>query len=39
VRVTDPPGEPALAIVVKDWPRLSETFIARCCAERRGIAL
>src|SRR5258708_17856906 len=42
---SDPPAEPApapaLAIVVKGWPRLSETFIARevLALEQRGIAL
>src|SRR5215472_16868600 len=41
----DPPAEPAsapaLAIVVKGWPRLSETFIARevLALEARGVAL
>jgi glycosyltransferase involved in cell wall biosynthesis len=41
----DPPAEPALApplaIVVKGWPRLSETFIARevLALEKRGLRL
>lgn len=35
------PGSPAVAVVVKGWPRLSETFIAQELRglERRGLAL
>lgn len=36
-----PPSEPAVAVLVKGWPRLSETFIARelVALEARGVAL
>lgn len=36
-----PPSEPAVAALVKGWPRLSETFIARelVALEERGLSL
>lgn len=36
-----PPSEPAVAVLVKGWPRLSETFIARelVALEERGVTL
>jgi len=36
-----PPAEPAVAVLVKGWPRLSESFIARelVALEARGLAL
>ncbi len=36
-----PPSEPAVAVLVKGWPRLSETFIARelVALEARGLTL
>jgi len=41
VALPAPPAEPAVAVLVKGWPRLSESFIARelVALEARGLAL